>query len=301
MNLYTQLILVSVSLLLTGCDDKAPLANKGKDLVNIKHVVEVSLANMVSISGGTFLMGDFGPLVDEKLPYSPNQDDKVLHQVTLSDFKISKYKVTYQDYDAYSLAIGAEKIPGPRIWLKLSPKLRDANIPVTVTWQQAKDYCLWLGKSSGKKVDLPTEAQWEYAARAQGKYLPYPTDNGDYEPGRNVASDEQIETMMKYFMVTYPIGKYPANPLGLYDMGVNGREWMNDWYAADYYQASKEMKDPTGPDSGDKKVMRGLTRGDFHSALTMYRQSYKPIPIDINDYKQNGLNPDFTFRCVINE
>lgn len=255
---------------------------------------------MVPVKGGEFLMGDFGPLVGEKLPFSINQDDKVLHNVVLSDFAISKFKVTNSDFSVYLKATGKDT-PPVNILVKDYPSLAKEDYPAGVIWQQAKDYCQWLGKLSGKKVDLPTEAQWEYAARSRGQYVPYATNNGFFEEGKNIPSSDEIDNYTDGMgLPIYPIGKYPPNPLGLYDMGLSGSEWMNDWYASDYYSHSPE-NDPKGPAQGSMKVLRGYIGGDKQYALTMFRQSDLPIPtIDKNaDYQQDGVGPQYVFRCVM--
>ncbi|MEI2514549.1 formylglycine-generating enzyme family protein, partial [Acinetobacter soli] len=80
-----------------------------------------------------------------------------------------------------------------------SKKLRVPNAPAGVSWQQAHDYCQWLDQQVGIPMTLPTEAQWEYAARNRGQYVIYPTDNGEYEPGQNVWSDEQRDQVSKSY------------------------------------------------------------------------------------------------------
>ena len=186
--------------------------------------------------------------------------------------------------------------------MKSHPSLLKGDYSVSVTWQQAKDYCQWLGKESGKKIDLPTEAQWEYAARSRGQYLPFATNNGEFTPGVNIPNEEELDEYTDGFgFPIYPIGKYPPNPLGLYDMGLSGSEWVNDWYASDYYSHSP-VKDPQGPDKGTRKVLRGNVGGDSQYALTMFRQSKLPIP-KINaddDYEKYGIGPQYVFRCVTN-
>ncbi len=92
-----------------------------------KELVGKSLSNMIPVQGGEFLMGDFGPLVGEKLPFSINQDDKVLHKVVLSDFSISKYKVTNDDYNKYLQITGVKK-PPINILLKDYPSLQKVII-----------------------------------------------------------------------------------------------------------------------------------------------------------------------------
>ncbi|MDR8300369.1 formylglycine-generating enzyme family protein, partial [Acinetobacter baumannii] len=92
------------------------------------------------------------------------------HKVVLSDFLLSKYKVSNKNYREYSKLTNKRALPvGP--FMKNHPSLLSDDYSANVTWQQAKDYCQWLGKESGKKIDLPTEAQWEYAARSRGQYL----------------------------------------------------------------------------------------------------------------------------------
>ncbi|HHE3875397.1 SUMF1/EgtB/PvdO family nonheme iron enzyme [Klebsiella pneumoniae] len=288
---------VAASLLL-GCDQKST----GKRETLSEALVAKSLSNMVPVKGGEFLMGDFGPLVGEKLPFSINQDDKVLHKVILSDFSISKFKVTNDDYNKYLQITGIKK-PPINILVKEYPSLQKGDYSVGVTWQQAKDYCQWLGKESDKNIDLPTEAQWEYAARSRGQYLLFATNNGNFELGSNIPEQKKLDEYTDgYGFPIYPIGKYPPNPLGLYDMGLSGAEWSNDWYSTDYYSHSP-VYDPQGPVKGNEKVLRGYVGGDRQYALTIFRQSSQPVPkfAGRDDYQKFGVSPLFVFRCVINK
>ncbi|MCB3632148.1 SUMF1/EgtB/PvdO family nonheme iron enzyme [Klebsiella pneumoniae] len=288
---------VAASLLL-GCDQKST----GKRETLSEALVAKSLSNMVPVKGGEFLMGDFGPLVGQKLPFSINQDDKVLHKVVLSDFSISKFKVTNDDYNKYLQITGIKK-PPINILVKEYPSLQKDDYSVGVTWQQAKDYCQWLGKESDKNIDLPTEAQWEYAARSRGQYLPFSTNNGNFELGSNIPEQKKLDEYTDgYGFPIYPIGKYPPNPLGLYDMGLSGAEWSNDWYSTDYYSHSP-VYDPQGPVKGNEKVLRGDVGGDRQYALTIFRQSSQPVPkfAGRDDYQKFGVSPLFVFRCVINK
>ncbi|HID6049308.1 TPA: formylglycine-generating enzyme family protein [Klebsiella pneumoniae] len=284
--------------LLTGCDQKST----GKRETLSEALVAKSLSNMVPVKGGEFLMGDFGPLVGQKLHFSINQDDKVLHKVVLSDFSISKFKVTNDDYNKYLQITGIKK-PPINILVKEYPSLQKDDYSVGVTWQQAKDYCQWLVKESDKNIDLPTEAQWEYAARSRGQYLPFSTNNGNFELGSNIPEQKKLDEYTDgYGFPIYPIGKYPPNPLGLYDMGLSGAEWSNDWYSTDYYSHSP-VYDPQGPVKGNEKVLRGYVGGDRQYALTIFRQSSQPVPkfAGRDDYQKFGVSPLFVFRCVINK
>ncbi|TPV78319.1 formylglycine-generating enzyme family protein, partial [Klebsiella pneumoniae] len=224
------------------------------------------------------------------------------HKVVLSDFSISKFKVTNDDYNKYLQITGIKK-PPINILVKEYPSLQKGDYSVGVTWQQAKDYCQWLGKESDRNIDLPTEAQWEYAARSRGQYIPFATNNGEFLPGKNIPSqDELSEYTDGAGIPIYPVGKYPPNPLGLYDMGLSGSEWTNDWYASDYYSHSP-VNDPQGPVKGTEKVLRGNVGGDRQYALTMFRQSDLPVPkiSKDDDYEKYGVGPQYVFRCVVNK
>jgi len=293
-----KIFLIASVIFIIGCDDE----NSVSKLPDISAIKNISLSNMVFVKGGDFLMGDFGPLTGEKLPLSMHQDDKKLHSVVLSDFAISKFKVTNLDYANY-IKLTNKKKPIINSLLEDYPSLKKNDYSVGVTWQQAKDYCLWLGKISSRNIDLPTEAQWEYAARSRGKFLPFATNNGRFEPGKNIPGESQIEKYTDGLgFPFYPIGKYPPNPLGLYDMGLSGTEWTNDWYDPDYYSHSPKYN-PTGPKDGVKKVIRGYIGSDRQYALTILRQSSAPVPDfgGSDDYEKNGVSPRYVFRCAMND
>ncbi|WP_440474011.1 formylglycine-generating enzyme family protein [Ralstonia sp.] len=268
----------------------------------VKTLLQKAKADLVFVKGGTFKMGDFGPeTTRDKLPYVPSYGyGSPAHEVQLDSFSISKFKVTYEDFDAYTDALGKPRIAT----LRIDSKYRKVpNTPAGVNWQEAKDYCLWLGKVSGLPFDLPTEAQWEYAARSRGKLVPYATNNGKYEEGRNVASYEQKQEMMKGVSSpqVYPIGKFPPNPLGLYDMASNGTDWVNDWFSENYY-AHSPRKNPRGPETGTEKVRRGIAT-DYVTALAMYRQKQAPQvkPSTLDDGTIiSDRHPNNGFRCVVN-
>ncbi|WP_082819109.1 formylglycine-generating enzyme family protein [Cupriavidus nantongensis] len=176
------------------------------------------------------------------------------------------------------------------------------NVPAGVNWHEAKNFCLWLRNVTKLPFDLPSEAQWEYAARSRGKYHAWATDNGKYDDGRNVASYEQRRDMMPGVSSprAYPVGKFPPNPLGIYDMSSNGRDWVNDWFSPTYYEHSPRHN-PPGPSRGTEKVVRGL-EGDYATAVTMYRQKAPPSKETrfIDNIPTTDRHPDIGFRCVVN-
>ena len=259
----TALVLVAI----TGCRDEQKIK------ADQDALVRTSLENLITVKGGEFQMGDFGRLIDEHLPFNPDQDTP-LHSVTLSDFRIGKYRVTWGEFNRWLSIQGRGKTEYYQQTMddkdpdfQSDKILFGDNYPASVSWQDARDYCQWLGKNTHRHMDLPTEAQWEYAARSRGRLFIFANaDNKNYvwnDKNRNYASSSKKK----------PVGSFPANPLGLYDMMGNGADWVKDWYAADYYLHSPE-KDPQGPESGKKKSVRGST-GSGHT-LSIERSSLKP-------------------------
>ncbi|WP_341676409.1 SUMF1/EgtB/PvdO family nonheme iron enzyme [Niveibacterium sp. SC-1] len=256
---------------------------------------------MVFVEGGHFEMGDFGAKYgEERLQYSPEINDNVLHEVTLDSFSMSAYKITYEDYDVFSDATGRPRISTHK-W-ELPARL--PRVPASLSWRAAHDYCRWLGSKLGTPMDLPTEAQWEYAARDRGKLVLYATDNGKIDDGRNVPSFDQNDLRRQRFPIgTRPlpmeVGLYPPNPLGLYDMVTNGYEWVQDWYAERY--ESVAQKNPRGPTTGSQRVIRGyvLVGGDGLSILSFTFVRRGSSPEGKLEKGVVGENPDLatTARC----
>ncbi|MCH2242657.1 MAG: formylglycine-generating enzyme family protein, partial [Aquabacterium sp.] len=229
-----------------------------------------TLADMVYVRGGSFMRGDFARLLGipgvTRMTY--NEDDKVVREINLSDFWIGKYKVTYAEFDVFTDATGR-----PKTGLSYSWNHRHPTIPARANWQTARDYCQWLGKLTGLDMDLPTEAQWEYAARSRGQFFAIPTDDGTIDYGRNLPypAEEEEKLSPVNMLDRYPIGLFPPNPLGLFDMSGNGLEWVKDWYAEDAYSIADSV-DPQGPPSGKEKVMRSWGGSDLVIGVAVWRR-----------------------------
>jgi formylglycine-generating enzyme required for sulfatase activity len=118
---------------------------------------------------------------------------------------------------------------------------------VNVSWHDAVRFCEWLGRKEGRHYRLPTEAEWEYAARGGLVQQDYPWGNATAEGRAAVA-----------MLQSQPVGSYDPNGFGLYDMAGNADEWVSDWYDEHYYERSP-VKDPTGPEKrlNNVKVTRG--------------------------------------------
>ncbi|MBB6134934.1 formylglycine-generating enzyme required for sulfatase activity [Massilia aurea] len=269
----------------------------------IASLVARTKKNMIKLPAGTFDMGDWGPEVNpEGLPFDGYPQSKPLHKVKLNRFSLSKYPVTYGEFDVFSAALRISPVNQNRSYLRT----RTANHAAGVTWHGAKEYCQWIGTQAGLAIDLPTEAQWEYAARSGGKRNLFPTDNGKEEQGRNFPSYGQE----KEGGGRLPVGQFPPNPAGFYDFGVSG-EWVNDWYAADYYTNSP-FSNPKGPASGEQRVVRGnlgqlvmnmersgmepVERSDTWTLFSdQPRGAEKEVP-----YTKFSGKRSMAFRCVVN-
>jgi formylglycine-generating enzyme required for sulfatase activity len=139
----------------------------GVDQTALNDLKQRILDTLVYVEGGTFMMGDVG-YTDENgqfRNFTNDADVFPVHQVTLTSYSIMAYEVTYKDFDLYTKIIGDELVGQKYRGLKFM----GPNYPAEwLTWYQARDFCQWLGKQIGYPMDLPTEAQWEYAARSRG-------------------------------------------------------------------------------------------------------------------------------------
>ncbi len=199
---------------------------------------------MVFVKGGSFKMGS----------NSGERDERPVHRVTLSDYYIGKYEVTVSQYKEFCRETGRNFPSAPSSsWYEEHQNAtkwvwKDNNPIVNVTWRDAMAYCKWLSLKTGKKYSLPTEAQWEYAARGGVKSKKY-----------KYSGSNDIDKVAWYDDTTYEkgprqVGLLAANELGIYDMSGNAWEWCKDNFGM--YSASA-VKDPQGAASPQFKVIRG--------------------------------------------
>jgi formylglycine-generating enzyme required for sulfatase activity len=193
-----------------------------------------------------------GPFIRGSTKESGRLDEIPQMEIYLDGFLIDKYEVTNHQYIEFLLATRHKEPFNVYSEGPLSAELGIDHLPVVqVTWNDAEDYCLWIGKR------LPTEAEWEKAARGNdGRIYPW----GNSLPTEDHANyDREWDDGLALRL----IGSFPSgeSPYGVRDMSGNVREWVQDWYSEDYYKESPN-RNPMGPGSGLLKVIRG---GSWHS------------------------------------
>jgi formylglycine-generating enzyme required for sulfatase activity len=227
-------------------------------------VSEISPTEMTLIAGGEFQMGKNG-----------EGDHSPVHKIITDSFYIDKYEVTNAQY--YKFCLETER-KLPEYWglEKYHCGLDYPNHPVVgINWRDAEAYAIWVGKR------LPTEAEWEYAAR--GGLV-----DKNYPKGDEIDSSQGSFTIKGVTAGSQPVGSYPANGFGLHDMVGNVNEWVADYYDGGYYEISPG-ENPTGPEDGRFKVIRG---GGWHSGAYCCRVYYR------NALPPNWLDINVGFRCA---
>ncbi|MCW5203670.1 formylglycine-generating enzyme family protein [Desulfobulbus sp. US4] len=218
----------------------------------IIQIPDGSTIELIYVQGGTFTMGsDDSEALDREKP---------AHQVKLSDFYIGKYPVTQEQWQAVT---------------KENPsRFQDEQRPVEqISWNDTQKFLEKLNQLTGKKFRLPTEAEWEFAARG-----------GIYSQGYKYAGSDRLKQVGWYREnsddQTHEVGLLLANELGLHDMSGNVWEWCQDWFSDKYYAECHKhdtVENPQGPEKGTYRVLRG--GGYFYSPVycrSVYRDGNEP-------------------------
>jgi formylglycine-generating enzyme len=186
------------------------------------------------IPGGWFSMG-----ADEG-----QDNERPVHRVWVDEFCLAECQVTNHEYARFLQATGIEP---PPLWN--DPNFSHSDQPVVaVSWFEAVRYCEWRSEATGQKYRLPTEAEWERAARGgkESELFPWGSD------------PPQLLTNYSERWRNGPelVAQYPPNDFGLFDICENVHEWCSDWFQADYYGVSPE-RNPLGPQTGERRASRG--------------------------------------------
>jgi len=227
---------------------------------------------MVRIPAGEFTMGRTRLTPDDNTKMRPIVllDDRPAHPVWLDAYWMDKTEVTNAQYARFAKAT-SRKVPyhwlGGRV-----PDGQDRFPVYNVDWDDANAYCAWAGKR------LPTEAEWERAARGGREGLNFP--NGDKLDAKQARYGVQTGPG--------PVGEFPPNDFGLFDMAGSVAEWCADWFAREYY-ASSERRNPKGPASGKYRVIRGGAWSDPPPRVTVFFRNW---------VRPNQKTPNLGFRCA---
>ncbi len=213
----------------------------------------------------TFVRIPAGPFQMGSPKGEGDSDEHPQHEVYLDEYWMGKTPVTNRQYEAFVRATGRE---APGHWKKgFIPEGKEEHPVVYVSWHDAVAFCEWLSRVSGETIRLPSEAEWEKAARG--------TDGRRYPWGNEKPSKALCNYASGWFSAgTTPVGKYSPqgdSPYGCVDMAGNVWEWMNDWYDDDYYSQSS-TRNPPGPASGEGRVLRG---GAWSSYENYVRAAYR--------------------------
>jgi formylglycine-generating enzyme required for sulfatase activity len=247
---------------------------KIKDTGNGTAINEVDGGELVWIPAGKFLRGS--------KPGIGASDEWPQREIELDGYWIYKYPVTLGQFKQYLAATGKKMPEMP--WgqgMMLDKAVSEDKYPVLLSWYEAEEYSKWAAAM------LPTEAQWEKAARGtNGREYPW---GNQWDPTKAVGMERTMESFMQGM---FPVGSSPTgvSPFGVQDMAGNTWEWVRDWYSHEYYKTSPD-KNPTGPEKGVNKVLRG---GDSEWSEDWARSSARFLcPPQVRDYVKTG------FRCVV--
>jgi len=247
-------------------------------------MAEQSLLQVARIAAGDFMMGASDGEVDERPPHRAYVDEFCIgtHPVTNAEYAQFVHETGHPSPSIRALPMLVSRplevefrtLAAPYLWNNGTPPEGHDNHPVTlVGFEDADAYCRWLAAKMSKPVRLPTEAEWERAARGGLEARQYPWgDELDLAFAHFLP-----RTCAKAERGTAPVASYPANGFQLHDMAGNVWEWVADWYAPNYY-AHAQYLNPQGPAAGSMRIVRGgaWVNADGRYLRCAYRHKVPP-------------------------
>jgi formylglycine-generating enzyme required for sulfatase activity len=211
-------------------------AREEREAAERRRLLDELVGDLVTIPAGRFRMGDHSKRGDE--------DELPVHRVDVASFMLGRHEVTFEQYDAFCAASGRE-CPDDRGWG------RGRRPVMNVSYEDALAFLAWAGEQTGQRLRLPTEAEWEYAARA-GSETDYWWGDAWSPDHANAAGTGGRDR----WQATAPVGEFPANPFGLHDTSGNVREWVQDCWSAGYPAKAGTAAARTDGDCS-RRVVRG--------------------------------------------
>lgn len=227
------------------------------------------LGNMVRVEGGQLMIG-----VANAATEGSSEDNVPAHEVSLSPYYMGKYEVTEEEWQLIMGSNPSDKSNGIMV---------SNSCPVdNVSWDECQEFVEKLAQLTGKPFRLPTEAEWEFAARGGVSTDFLYAGTADIERcGWFVGNSSRVK---------HPVGQKEPNQLGLYDMTGNVREWCQDYYEHDYYAHSPSLN-PQGPEEGSRRIIRG---GSFNNQDEACAVTYRGYSSPDNKNKFTGLRLAYT-------
>ena len=203
----------------------------------MKSASKIPELHCVLIPSGKFLMGS----------EEGQEEERPVHRVYLDAYEMGVLQVRNCDFAMFLDATGH---PAPPHWNDPNFNCPDQPV-VAVSWLEATNYCDWLSRLTGLRYRLPTESEWERAARGGCDGFPYPWGNEPPQQWPNY-----VRRWTGEVKGPRTVGEGAPNPFGLWDIGENVHEWCSDWFDRNYYARSPE-RNPRGPATGDRRASRG--------------------------------------------
>jgi len=292
------ILALATVLLVSGCAQTNDVASETRAGGVFRDCADCP--EMIPIPSGSFIMGS--PVGEAaRAGRDVGGTEGPQHEVRVATFALGKFAVTRAQWAAFADATnravngGCEWAGFPRSETSASWRnlgfVQDDNHPVVcVSWNDAQDYVRWLSQRTRQLYRLPSEAEWEYAARA-GSTTPYPWGESASHEFANYGAEtccSEVASGRDQWLYTAPVGSFPANAFGLFDMHGNAWQWVQDCYEESYLAAPVDGS-AYDPPACQRRVLRGGTWGDPPALVRSAFRNWAPPP-------PSRWNPEWEYR-----